>query len=128
MHQKVYEIIEVHDFDRYRAEADAVLEHAAPKRLVVEPRMIDALNGQKLFDDMRAVMVAGKPAYWIIDLSAVRFMDSAAVAALVALVRNPEIGAGITLEGVGEDLKARWASVFGPGGIAGSRSIKEAGA
>lgn len=127
MHQKIYEIIEVHDFDRYRTGADATVGHAGPRRIVAEPRMIDALNGPKLFGDMRAAMLAEEPGYWIIDLTAVRFMDSAAVAALVALMRDPEVGARVTLDGVGKDLKSRWPSVFGTGGIAGPRSIEESG-
>ena len=127
MHQKIYEIIEVHVYERYRIGADAAASPNAPKRIVAESRMIDALNGQKLFGDMRAAMLAEPRAFWIIDLSVVRFMDSSAVAALVTLKRDPEVGPRITLDGVGKDLKARWPSVFGSGGIAGPREIGEAG-
>lgn len=127
MHQKVYEIIEVHDFDRYRTEANADMGLSGPRKIVTEPRMIDALNGPELFAGMRAAMLAEPPGYWIIDLAAVRFMDSAAVAALVDLMRDHQVGARITLEGVGKDLRSRWPSVFGSGGIAGPRSIEESG-
>lgn len=127
MHQKVYEIIEVHDFDRYRTGANAAVGLTGPRKIVAEPRMIDALNGPELFEGMRAAMLAEPPGYWIIDLTAVRFMDSAAISALVALIQDPQVGSRISLEGVDKDLRSRWPGVFGSGGIAGPRSIAETG-
>jgi hypothetical protein len=110
MAQHANEIYEVHDFDRLQT--GAVHEPASFKTVVIESQILDAANGKSLFGAMTEAIRDEPRTEWTLDFSAVRFMDSAAVAEAARLIRDPQLGSRVRLIGVGSSLRKKWASVF----------------
>lgn len=121
MERNLSEFSEVRDIDRDRS-VGAERSRIVSKRLIAETPIIDAQNGQQIFEAMRDVIVSESKVLWIIDFSAVRFMDSAAVSALARLMHNPSVSGRLRIEGACAELIVRWPSIFGMNTMTDSNS------
>jgi hypothetical protein len=112
LNQRDFEIVELRDYERHRSETEAALG-AAATRILVETPILDATNGEQIFEGIRASILDNPPGRWVLDLKQVRFIDSAAMTALVHLVADPRLAGRLKLEGAGSGLKRRWPQIFG---------------
>lgn len=112
MNPRDFEIVELEKFVRQRAEAEAALG-IDPTRILVDTPILDATNGEQVFEGIRTSILADTASRWVLDLRHVRFIDTAAMTALVHLVTDPRLAGRLLLEGAGSGLKRRWPQVFG---------------
>ena len=112
MNQKDFEIVETQNYELHGSEAEAAPGVAAT-RILVETPLLDATNGAAVFEGIRASILADPAGRWVLDLKQVRFIDSAAMTALVHLVSDSRLAGRLTVEGAGSGLKRRWPQIFG---------------
>jgi len=112
LNQRDFEIDEFADHERHRSETEASAA-AVATRFMVETPILDATNGERVFEGIRASISDDPQGRWVLDLKHVRFIDSAAMTALVHLVTDPRLAGRLTLEGAGSGLNRRWPQIFG---------------
>lgn len=113
LNQRDFDIDEFADHERHRSESE-VSAGAVATRILVETPILDATNGERVFEGIRASIFEDPQGHWILDLKHVRFIDSAAMSALVHLVTDPRLAGRVKLEGAGSGLNRRWPQIFGP--------------
>jgi len=77
------------------------IERVGDAYLVLLSGEIDAFTAPSLRDDFHAVVAKDDASVVIVDLSAVTFLDSSALGALVGLFRRLVLGPGIDHQGTG---------------------------